>query len=1269
MANDLWNGNGNWTGTPANWSSGTAPGSTQSAEIQTGSATLSTSSVVIALSIDSGSSLALGNSASLKTTGFLVNAGAFNVTGNSDSVSIGSVFVNSGSAYFGSAGLAGSTTVTAGNFANTGTVTLQGNASSGTTRQMTLHFTGVMSSTLQGTVKVQGDADLELTTGMTTIGNGATLVIAGKQARVSTGAATTSTGLSRLSLNAGAADFEGDNGVGAGGASLTTTTGFINAGALQVDQYGGDGATTLTFGGVLTNVGSTLIGNSALGANAGPGTKTTVTATGLSNSGSLTLQGNVTSGTTNQATLDITAATGAATTGFLRIGGDADLELISKITSVASGTTLELDGAQARASIGAATTSTALTGLSLNAGTLSLRGNSGYGAGGAAVTTTTALTNEGTLWVDQYGGDGGSKLAIGGALVNHVTTLIGNGSLTASTTVTATGLSNSGSLTLQGNVTSGTTNQATLDITAATGAATTGFLRIGGDADLELISKITSVASGTTLELDGAQARASIGAATTSTALTGLSLNAGTLSLRGNSGYGAGGAAVTTTTALTNEGTLWVDQYGGDGGSKLAIGGALVNHVTTLIGNGSLTASTTVTATGLSNSGSLTLQGNVTSGTTNQATLDITAATGAATTGFLRIGGDADLELISKITSVASGTTLELDGAQARASIGAATTSTALTGLSLNAGTLSLRGNSGYGAGGAAVTTTTALTNEGTLWVDQYGGDGGSKLAIGGALVNHVTTLIGNGSLTASTTVTATGLSNSGSLTLQGNVTSGTTNQATLDITAATGAATTGFLRIGGDADLELISKITSVASGTTLELDGAQARASIGAATTSTALTGLSLNAGTLSLRGNSGYGAGGAAVTTTTALTNEGTLWVDQYGGDGGSKLAIGGALVNHVTTLIGNGSLTASTTVTATGLSNSGSLTLQGNVTSGTTNQATLDITAATGAATTGFLRIGGDADLELISKITSVASGTTLELDGAQARASIGAATTSTALTGLSLNAGTLSLRGNSGYGAGGAAVTTTTALTNEGTLWVDQYGGDGGSKLAIGGALVNYGAAVIGNGSLSDSTTLTATGLANYGSITLQGDTSHLAELLLSGTATNDGALTIGASTELGVTASGSFTQDAGTTTVAGTLAGATINANGGLLDFTSALTAGDGTGALHIGAAGVLEFGSGVDSSHVVTFRASSGTLELGSAASFKGEIAGFSGSDVIDLLGTNATGFSYSGSSTSGSLTLTGSSGTIATLAFTGSHSTSSFSLVSDGHGGTDIV
>ncbi|HKM62974.1 MAG TPA: hypothetical protein VJY39_10840 [Acidisphaera sp.] len=461
-------------------------------------------------------------------------------------------------------------------------------------------------------------------------------------------------------------------------------------------------------------------------------------------------------------------------------------------------------------------------------------------------------------------------------------------------------------------------------------------------------------------------------------------------------------------------------------------------------------------------------------------------------------------------------------------SIGAGTTSSALAKLSLNDGTLILRGNSGYGAGGATLTTTTGFSNAGNLQVDQSGSDGGSTLTFGGSLTNANQATIGNQGLSASTTVTATGLTNTGDLTLQGNTGSGTTNEAALDITGGVSSTLTGTVRVGGDADLEVGSNIKSIGVGSSLELDGAQARVSIGAATTSSALGLLSLNNGTLLLRGGSGSGAGGVALTTTTGFDNVGNLEVDSYGGDGGSTLTIGGVLTNQgyisgspAQVSIGNAGMNASTTVTATGLISTGDLTLQGNSGSGTTNEAVLDITGGVPSTLTGAVRVSGEADLEVGSRIKSIGVGSSLELDGADARVSIGAGTSSSALSELSLNDGNLVLRGNSGNGAGAVSLKTTTGFTNVGNLSIDPDGGDGGSNVTIGGMLTNqgYGTSnqaqiVIGSAGLSAATTVTAAGLENDGVLTLSGTGTAPTNLIVNGNATNNGDINVNANATL-----------------------------------------------------------------------------------------------------------------------------------------------------------
>jgi fibronectin-binding autotransporter adhesin len=898
--------------------------------------------------------------------------------------------------------------------------------------------------------------------------------------------------------------------------------------------------------------------------------------------------------------------------------------------------------------------------------------------GGISLAITDWLNNAGTWSLGA-----GDTVSIGGRLTNSGTLDIGGASITASTTVTAASLTNTsgGDIDLQGNASSGTSDEATLDITGTSSSIVGGTIKVLGDADLELTTGITNVASTGFLQVDGSEARISLGAGSSSNAVTGLTNNAGTVDFEGNSANGHGGTTVTTTVQFTNllGAQFEVDADAGDGGSAVTLGGAFVNAGTAFIGNSALGDSTTVTATSLTNTGAIYLQGNAASGTTDSATLVIGGVAPSILSGVVSVSGDATLQYGSGgITTIGSEGELALVGAGAKILTSGGTS--ALSDLTQNDGTLQILSNDVDGAGGVTLTTTKSFTNNyggaSAIGVSidsvQLGnglGDGGSTVNFGGALTNHGVIYIGNIELGASTTVSATALTNTGGLIIQGNAASGSTNKASLDISGAAPSTLTGGVAVAGDATLQFGSGGITTNTGY-LYLDGAGA--SILSSGGVSALSGLTANDGEVYLLGDSAAGAGGATLTTTRAFGNYGygSVDVDIYSGAGGSAATFGGAFTNDGTLDIGNTGLSASTTVKATTLVNNGTIDLIGNVTSGTADKASLILSGAAASTVTGYLWVSGDATLQFHSGgITSIGPGGSLNLNGSGSQILTGGGARS-ALSGLTANYGQLQLEGNSVDGAGGAALTTTSAFTNYGGVYVDSYSPDqpGGSAVTFGGALTNDGTFDIGNTSLSAATTVTTDGLSNDGAISLVGSSS-LADLVVNGAATTDGSVTIGAGAEIDVTGSNSFTEAGGSTTVTGSLVASTIDANDGLLDFTNAITRGVGVGALDIGSQGNLEFGSSVDSSHSVDFTASSGTLALGDAGAFAGSISGFSGSDVIDLLSQPITGLAYSGSTTSGDLTVTGSSGTIAMLDFTGNYKTSSFTFASDGHGGGDIL
>ncbi len=557
-------------------------------------------------------------------------------------------------------------------------------------------------------------------------------------------------------------------------------------------------------------------------------------------------------------------------------------------------------------------------------------------------------------------------------------------------------------------------------------------------------------------------------------------------------------ASATTSAGLVNNGMIDVAANvlgtGDAGGSAMTIGGTLTNNGDLDIGNSGLTVATTVTATGLSNTalGTINLIGD-----TARATLDITGTGGAAPatlTGAVFLQGDALLEFASgHIATVATNTVLSLDGAKSFVALSSAPTSnSALTLLHLNDGVINLQDHASIG-----VTSTTAFQNFGSIFVDLYG-DGGSSLKLAGSLNNTINgdIEIGSDSITAAATLTAAGLTDTGTVYL-----TGAAGRATLDITGAAFATVTNTLDLFGNALLEFGSgSITAIAESGALVLDGPWARIALSGDTSSSgALAGLAGNAGTFTL-------ADGASVATSVGLANSGTTSIDRFfnssfsNDGGGSSLSIGGTLNNSDRLEIGNENITAATTVTAAGLSNTGSISLEGSA--GT--QATLNIAAvAPTALTAGEYELSGDALLEYASgSIGAIDAGVVLSLDGTKSRVASGSALGSnTALTGLTSNAGSFTL-------ADGAKVTTAGGLTNTDFVAIDKSSA-GGSSLTVGGTLSNVDFLEIGNAEITAAVTVTAAGLANTGTIELNGGTATQATLKITGTAPT--ALTSGSS--------------------------------------------------------------------------------------------------------------------------------------------------------------
>jgi hypothetical protein len=143
---------------------------------------------------------------------------------------------------------------------------------------------------------------------------------------------------------------------------------------------------------------------------------------------------------------------------------------------------------------------------------------------------------------------------------------------------------------------------------------------------------------------------------------------------------------------------------------------------------------------------------------------------------------------------------------------------------------------------------------------------------------------------------------------------------------------------------------------------------------------------------------------------------------------------------------------------------------------------------------------------------------------------------------------------------------------------------------------------------------------------------------------------------------GSIALTTGTLAFLGKMTNAgTITAASGLLSIASDVA---GTGTLAITSGGTLSLLAGAGSGQQVVFSAGTDLLDLTKPAAFAGVIAGLGATDQIDLINTIAGTFTYAGNM----LTVSSGNTAVATLRLNGTYNSGSFSLVSDGQGGTFI-
>ena len=1013
-------------------------------------------------------------------------------------------------------------------------------------------------------------------------------------------------GYENLTLNANGANFQigGLTSAGTltvGGSGNTTFSGAITGGSVTMN-----GAGTLTLGGTNTYTGTTL-------ANSG-----TVVLTGtLSNSAISVQGGNFLEGTTTIAgTTGVTIGSGTATlTGANTYSGETTI----------SGGALNLQNLDVVSTLGTGT-------LTVSGGTVDLGGglltnilvSSGGTIQDGAITNSGAYTLQGgTIIADLQGTNG---LTMNGT--NNTLTLVGAKSLTGGLTVTAGTLAGdttslTGDITDNGNLDFVMTNDGTYT-PVSTGISGTGSVSVDGNGTAVLtLAGSNGYSGGTIVNTNGIlliQTTSSIGSGT-------LTVAGGTANLNGltiTNGFSASGGLVTNGTILGNGGSFSVS--GGTIGAVLA-------------GSNSLTINDPNTVT-------LTVTNTYSGGTfATGGTLDLTSG-GTIGSGTLSVSGDAVVDLggglLTNALSMSAGTIQNGSITNAGPYVLQGGTINAVLkgtqGLTMNgvSNTLTLVGPQSY-TGGTTVSAGTlagdttslqgAISNNGTLDFVQttngsYTGSGisgtGQVLADGSATL----TLGGSNSYTGGTVVT-----NNGSLqvTSASAIGSGT-------LTAAGGTLDLGGLTItnGFSASQGVVQNGTISNNSGTFALNGGEIDVTL-AGSNSVTIGGP----GTVILTGNNTYTGGTFATNGTLNLVGTGSLGsgqlsisgnetvVDLGGNTYTNTLAMSGGLLQDGTiTNAGTYNLQGGTIDTSTTLEGShgliksgvGTLTLNGPqiYTGGTTiSSGTLagDTTSLTGD-------IVNNGSIDFVMTTNGTYSGTSNGITGTGSLIADGSAT--------------LTLGGSNSYSGG-------TVVTNNGALQLTSTQNIGSGTVSVGGGTLNLGGLTITNAFTASGGDVTNGTINNPNGYILQGGEI---DAVLAGS----GSLTVAGPGTVILTQSNTYSG--GTYATGGTLdltnggtlgsgpltiSGATVDLGGGTLSTLAAMSGGTlQNGTLTNSGAYVLQGGTisaNIQGSNGLTMNGVSNTLTLSGSNSYIGGNTVSAG--TLAFVGSNAIG--------NNSLTITG--------------------------------
>ncbi|WP_343883867.1 filamentous hemagglutinin N-terminal domain-containing protein, partial [Rhodanobacter caeni] len=988
-------------------------------------------------------------------------------------------------------------------------------------------------------------------------------------------------------------------------AASTAITQAATAGAAQFDA----GAGALQLGNANTLTGAVSLANSGAnnvtlnnGSNALTlGTSTLGSGTfNLAGTGPTTLAGNLTT-SGGAITLSGPVTLGAASTGINTTGGGATTGAAITFSGTVDGaSTLTLNAGTAGAVTldGAVGATTALTGLDVTAGSFSAKALN-IGSGGLAVTTQAGdITQGGAFTVAGTSSfDAGAHAITLDNAGNHFTGAV---SLANSGANNVT-LDNGSNALVLGDVQvgSGTLTVSGVGITQATGTAVTqtagaGAAQFDAGAGVLQLDNTNTLTGAVSLTNSGANG-VTLDNGSNALVLGDVQVGSGTLSVSGVGITQATGTAVTQAASAgaaqfnAGAGVLQLDNANTlTGAVSLANSGA--NNVTLNNGSNALTLGTSTLGSGtfnLTDTGPTTLAGNLTT-SGGAITLSGPVTLGAASTGINTTGGGATTGAAITFSGTVDGaSTLTLNAGTAGAVTldGAVGATTALTGLDVTAGSFSAKALN-IGSGGLAVTTQAGdITQGGAFTVS-----GASSFDAGA----HAITLANTGNHFTG----AVSLANSGA------------NNVTLD--NGSNALVLGDVQVGSG----------------TLTVSGVGITQAAGSAITQAAGAGaaqFNAGAGVLQL-GNANTLTG--AVSLNNSGANDVTL------DNGTHALTLGtSTLGSGAFSLEGSGQTTLAGDLTTSG----GAITLSGPVTLGSS---TTGIHTTGGGATTGAA-ITFDGALD-------GASGLTLDAGTAGVVTLGGAVGASTALTGLTVTAGSFSANALN-IGSGGLAVTTqagditqggTGAFTVAGT---SNFTAMNGHQITLDNTDNDFQAGVTATGtgvSITDTNDLTIDAL-NNGS---NGTVSLIAggALLLP-----TGAIDTG-------TADLTLAANGGTLTAPGALSGANVTLSGqGDITLSDAVTA---TGTLSLTSLGGLIkqeagsltaaelTGSSVDSTQL------DGTNHIASLGNFTANGFSLTNSQGLSVTGVVDGGASTALTTTSGDLTIDGTlKGTTVTLTSAG--------------------